>query len=291
MDIAPTAVQPPEVFNPSTLEYSMATSLPRITKQQLRYERRQLKKMPKELARIKKLNELRAMQEFTLNQQTGAPPDLSLIRGGAQYLGPTQQGSAAQMFDPMAAGASGTPPGPGAPYPGSFGPPQNQFSPPQFQLGAGMSPGGMMLPPSQSGVPGGLIYTDMPSIEQQFAVTSPETDINAEPIFEEEGEQFGASFADMEPLDSYGAVTGEASQVGFFDKLGGLLTTGAEKYADVAKAQAAAKTAKYQSQYAQSRVPAPASAGMPTGSLDKQTLMALALVALGGFLFLRSARS
>jgi hypothetical protein len=270
------------------LEYNMATPLPRITKQQLKYERKLLKKMPKELARIRKLNELRAMQEFTLNQQTGAPPDLSLIRGGAQYLGPTQQGSAAQMFDPMMVSA---PPGPGAPYPGSFGPPMNQFSPPQFQLGAGMSPGGMMLPPSQSGVPGGLIYTDMPSIEQQFSPTYPEIDLSTEPVFEEEGEQFGASFAEMEPLDSYAAVTGEPAQVGFFDKLGGLLTTGAEKYADVAKAQAAAKTAKYQAAYTKSRVPVPAATGMPTGSLDKQTLMALALVALGGFLFLRSARS
>lgn len=292
METAPV-IQPSEVFNPSTLQYDMATSLPRITKQQLRYERRQLKKMPGELRRVKRLNELRAMQEFTLNQQVGAPPDLSLIRGGAQYLGPTQQGSAAQMFDPMAAGAAGTPPGPGAPYPGSFGPPQNQFSPTQFQPGSGASPGGMMLPPSQSGVPGGLIYTDMPSIEQQFAVTSPETDINAEPIFEEEGEQFGyaASFADMEPLDSYGAVTGEPAQVGFFDKLGNLLSTGADKYADVAKAQASAKTAKYQAT-GKSRAIAPASAGMSVGgSLDKSTLVYLALAALGGILFFRSQRS
>lgn len=258
---------------------SMATPLPRLTKQQLKYERRRLKKMPKELARIRKLNELRAMQEFTLNQQIGAPPDLSLIRGGAMYQGPSQQ--PASMFDPMAAGA---PPGWFAPQPGGFGPPINQFSPTAFQQPSAMPPGGLMMPPSMSGVPGGLIYTDVPEITSDI-------DLSSEPIFEEEGELFG-EYLEMEPLDSYGAVTGEPAQVGFFDKLSGLIGQAGQQYADIEKAKAAARTAKYQAAFQQSRSVPPASSQMRTGgSLNPQALMSMGLVVLGGWLILRAVRN
>lgn len=138
-----------------------------------------------------------------------------------------------------------------------------------------------MMPPSQSGVPGGLIYADQP-LASEFTPTYPEMDVNAEPIFEDEGgDQFftySMAFADMEPLDSYGAVTGEPSQVGFFDKLAGLVTTAGSKYTDI-------QTAKYA---AKRPVPRPAPAPTPP-MFNQQTIISMGLVVLGGLLLLKVA--
>lgn len=265
----------------TTNQLLMAQRLPKITKQQLKYERRQLKKLPGMVKKINKLNQLREQQEFLLNQQMEGSPDYSQIRGAAQYTGGragTEGGSAYQnpMFDPMAAGPA---PGPGGYAPGSWGPPMNYFSQPSFQPPAANPSGGYMLPPSQSGLPGGLIYSDVPEINQEM-------DLSNEPIFEDEGEAFGeymeyaANFANMEPLDSYGAVTGEAGQTGFFDKITGLVSQAGNKYAEV-------QTAKYNAKYA--KPPMPASSQMRTGgSLDQRTVLSLLGVALGGLLILQA---
>ena len=282
--IPSVSLPPPPVTSPITAVMDtsnpMATSLPKVTRAQLKYERRQLKKMPKQLARIRKLNELREMQEYTMNQQIGAPSDMSLLRGGPQYMGPTQQ--PVSMFDPMAAGG---PPSFSTPQPGGYGPPTSHFSPTAFQQPQAMPSGGLMLPPSQSGVPGGLIYTNVPEITQDLELSN-------EPMIEDENEEFAAYFAEyMEPLDSYGAATGEPAQVGFFDKLTGLVSAAGDKYVDIAKANAAAKRAKYQADYSASRVPTPAASQMSVGGgLDRQSLLSLGLVLLGGILILRAVR-
>lgn len=274
MDIA----LPAPVLATDPLAIPMAgTTQPQITRQQIRFEAAKLRKLAGEIRKINMLNRLREQQEFTMGQQLEQSPDYSLVRGAARAPGSragTEGGSAmVNAFDPMQVSA---PPGPGAPYPGAYGPPQNFFSPPQFQPSAGSPPGGYMLPPSQSGVPGGLIYTDVPPQN---------IDLSNEPIFEEQGEEFGASFADCEPLDSFAAFGADETAVkpSFFDSLTRLVETGGKQYMDIEKSKL---EAKYPSRIPQS----PASAGMRTGGgLNTQTLVSLGLVALGGFLLLKVA--
>lgn len=253
---------------------NMRTALPRVTRQQIKWERRQLKQMPKLIRKMNALNRLREQQEFTLNQQTEQAPDYSLLRGGPQYLGQSRAGSeGGMMTDPMAMPQA--PAGPGAPAVGGWGPPINQFSPATFQPPMAMPSGMQLMPPSQSGVPGGLIYAPQPGAEGE--------DLSQVPIFEEEGEDdfadYNEVFAEMEPLDSYGAATGEPTQVSFLDRIGNLVGQAGDKYAAV-------QTAKYQAKYAKPAAPAPR---QQSGAFSNTTLASMALILLGGWALLRAA--